>query len=281
MRFGVNAWYWVQPFTTADIPIIERVKQLGFDQIEISIESVDQDINYKEVAAALKDNGLAVSVCAFFDARCDFCSGDAAKEKAGIEYMKHCVDAITMMGGNRIGGPFYSSIHRFWHSAGEDRKRDLESVARNLRQVAPYAADRGVVFGIEVINRYETSFINTAAQGLELVQAVDHPAVGVMLDTFHMGIEEKDLGQAIELAGKHLVHLHSNENDRGVPGSGHTDWKGVAAALKKINYQDGLVIESFNHNLQHFAGIAKLWRPIVLDDVALTDGVAFLRSLFD
>jgi D-psicose/D-tagatose/L-ribulose 3-epimerase len=278
MRFGMNAWFWVQPFTTDDLWVVKRVQELGFNHIEISIESVDQPLDYKALGAAIKDNGLSVSVCAFFDQSCDFACDDTTREKAAETYMRHCVDAIGSMGGDTIGGPFYSSLHRFWHPA--DRQAELAKVAKHLKVMGAYAADHGVTFGVEVINRYETSFINTSAQGLELVQMVDHPAVGVMLDTFHMGIEEKDLGKAIELAGDKLVHLHSNEHDRGVPGSGHTDWTGVAAALKKIGYDRALVVESFNDKLAHFSGVAKLWRPIIAEDTDLGNGASFLRQLF-
>jgi D-psicose/D-tagatose/L-ribulose 3-epimerase len=153
--------------------------------------------------------------------------------------------------------------------------------AKHLKEVGKYAEDRGIVFAIEPINRYETSFINTAEQGVELVEMVDSPAVKLMLDSFHMSMEEKDLGKAIELAGEHLVHVHSNEHDRGVPGSGHVDWQGVAAALKKINYDGALVIESFSYDLKDFAGLTKIWRPIVPRDQDFPEGVKFLKSLFD
>lgn len=278
MRFGVNAWFWVQPFVTADLWVCERVAELGFNHIEISIETVDQNLDYKALGQAIKDNGLTVGVCAFFDSSCDFCLGDETKAQNGMKYMRHVADSLSAMGGTVASGPFYSSIHRFWHA--KDRKGELGRAATYLRQMGDYAADRGIIFGIECINRYETSLINTAEQGMELVELVDHPNVGVHLDSFHMGIEEKDFGKAIERAGKKMVHFHSNEHDRGVPGSGHTDWTSIAAAIKEIGYDRAMVIESFNHKLEQFAGIAKLWRPIVAEDCDLANGASFLKGLF-
>jgi D-psicose/D-tagatose/L-ribulose 3-epimerase len=278
MRIGVNAWFWAQPFTTKDQWVCKRVAELGFNHIEISIESTAQDLDYIALSQTIKDNGLTVSACAFFDESCDFCLEEAAKAQNAMKYMRYVADALQTLGGTVASGPFFSSIQRFWHP--KDRKADLARAANYLKQMGDYAADRGIIFGIECINRYETSLINTAEQGMELVEMVDHPNVGLHLDSFHMGIEEKDLGKAIERAGKKLVHFHANENDRGVPGSGHTDWKGIAAAVKTTGYDRGMVIESFNHNLEQFAGIAKLWRPIVPKDSDLAGGASFLKNLF-
>jgi D-psicose/D-tagatose/L-ribulose 3-epimerase len=278
MKYGINGWYWVQPFKTEDIGVVKRIAALGFNWIEVSIETVDQPLDYETLGAAIKDNGLGVSICAYFSGICDLTVSDAAQNKAAFDYMTHCVDAAAAMGCKVIGGPFYSTLGRFWHPP--DRKRALEIVAKHLKPMGKYAEGKGVVFAIEPINRYETSFINTAEQGLELVDMVDSPGVQLMLDSFHMGMEEKDLGEAIELAGEHLVHIHSNEHDRGVPGSGHTDWQGMATALKKINYDGALVVESFSYDLKDFAGLTKIWRPIVANEQDFVEGVNFLKKTF-
>ena len=278
MRFGINAWFWVQPFKTEDIGLLRKIADMGCDWVEISIETVDQPLDYRKLGAALQDNGLGASICAYFSGICDLTVQDATQNKAALDYMRHCVDAAVAMGSTRIGRPFYSTLGRFWHP--DDRRAELEKVAGHLRDIGRYAADRGVVFAIEPINRYETSFINTAEQGLELVEMVDSPAVQLMLDSFHMSIEEKFLDKAVESAGKHLVHIHANEHDRGVPGSGHVDWQGMAAALKKINYDGALVIESFSYDLKDFAGLTKIWRPVVERDTDLAEGIKFLRQTF-
>ena len=279
MLFGINTFLWASPFTTAHIPLIKKAKDMGFDLIELPIEGME-DIDYVKAGAAIKDAGLKVSVCAIMGATRDPAHDDPAIQRGGIDYLKHCIDATVTMGGNCIGGPIYAAVGRTWQSTPEQRKRELERCAKNLKVVAKYAEDKGVVLGMEPLNRFESSFINIVDQALELIDMVDSPSIQMMLDTFHMNVEEKHFGPAIEKAGKHLVHVHANENDRGIPGSGHVPWNEVAAALKKINFDGAMVIESFSTTVKEIARAAAIWRPPSPDpDMLARDGQAFLRKL--
>ena len=152
-------------------------------------------------------------------------------------------------------------------------------LVKNLSELATYAADKGAVMGVEPLNRFETSFINLAEQAVELVEMVDSPAVKIMLDTFHMNVEEKKLGEAIGIAAPHLVHFHANENDRGIPGTGHVPWDEVATALKKINYDGALVMESFTTLVKEIARAAAIWRRIepTWEEIA-AKGLRFLKK---
>jgi D-psicose/D-tagatose/L-ribulose 3-epimerase len=133
---------------------------------------------------------------------------------------------------------------------------------------------------VEALNRFETSFINLAEQAVELVRMIDSPAIRIMIDTFHANIEEKSIGKAIEYAGPYIMHIHANENDRGIPGSGHVPWNEVAAALKKVHYDGAMVIESFTTEVKEIARAAAIWRPPAPNqDMLATDGMAFLRKL--
>jgi D-psicose/D-tagatose/L-ribulose 3-epimerase len=137
-----------------------------------------------------------------------------------------------------------------------------------------------VVLGIETLNRFETSFLNTTAQALELIDRIDHPAVGVALDLFHLGIEEKHVGDALRAAGPRLVHLQVAENDRGTPGTGSLPWADVATALHEIGYRGRVVIETFSDRVEAIARAAAIWRPLAPDSDSLArEGLAFLRSL--
>ena len=186
----------------------------------------------------------------------------------------------SQMGGKKIGGPLYAAVGRTWQATPDQRRRELERCARNLKEVAKYAEGKGVVLAIEPLNRFETSFINLIEQAVELVEMVDSPAIQIMLDTFHMNIEEKSFGKAIELAGPYLMHVHANENDRGIPGSGHVAWAELAAALKKINYNGAMVIESFSTEVKEIARAAAIWRPLASSSGGLAvDGLAFLKKL--
>lgn len=280
MKFGVNTWVWVSPLTTADIETLApKIKAMGFDQFEVPLEGLE-DIDYDKAAAILKDNGLAVSVCAAMGPDRDLIHEDKSIRDNGVAYIKHMVDAAAILGAQNIVGPLYSSVGRVWQMTAEERARDTDLLVEQLKGLAAYAADYGVTLGVEPLNRFETSFINLASQVIEVVDRVDNPACGVMLDTFHMNIEEKSLGDAIRAAGPRLVHVHSCENDRGAPGSGNVDWQGVAAALKDINYDGPVVIESFTSKVKSIARAAAIWRPLAAsqDDLA-KDGLTFLKGL--
>ena len=279
MRIGAHAWLWVAPFTTEKIPLLSKIAEMGFDWVELGIESPNQ-MDYREVRAALEDAGLGISISAITSADRDLTIDDASVNRNGIEYLKHCVDAIRTLGGRVIAGPIYASVGRLWQADADQRRRDMDRCVKNIREVAAYANDKGAVFGVESLNRFETSFINTIDQAIELVERVDSPAVQMMADTFHMNIEEKDVAASLEKIGKRLVHVHANENDRGAPGSGHVDWEGVGRALKKIDYDGALVIESFSASIKEIARAAAVWRPLAptQDDLA-RDGLAFLKKL--
>ncbi len=280
MKFGVNTWVWVSPLTTADIETLApKIKAMGFDQFEVPLEGLE-DIDYAKAAAILADNGLAVSVCAAMGPDRDLIHEDAAIRDNGVAYIKHLVDAAQTLGAQNVVGPLYAAVGRVWQMTNDERARDTDLLVTQLKGLAAYAADHGVTLGVEPLNRFETSFINLASQVIEVVDRVDNRACGVMLDTFHMNIEEKSLGDAIRAAGPRLVHLHSCENDRGAPGSGNVDWQGVAAALKAINYDGPVVIESFTSKVKSIARAAAIWRPLAAsqDDLA-KDGLTFLQGL--
>ena len=277
--YGINTFTWTSPFKTKDLPLIDKARAMGFDLVEIPIEGLD-DLDYDQAGEAFRRAGIAAGVCAVMGPGRDPTHEDEAKQRGGIEYLKHCVDAAVKMGAKIVGGPLYAAVGRTWQSSGEQRQRELERCARNLKEVARYAEERGVTLAMEPLNRFETSFINLAEQAVELVEMVDSPAIRIMLDTFHMNIEEKSLGQAIETAAPYLVHIHANENDRGTPGTGHVPWQEVATALKKINYSGALVIESFTTTVKEIARAAAIWRPPAPDqDTLAREGRAFLQQL--
>jgi D-psicose/D-tagatose/L-ribulose 3-epimerase len=159
------------------------------------------------------------------------------------------------------------------------RKREWALVVKNLKVLARHAEAKGVTLCIEPLNRFETDFLNTCEQGLKLIAAVGSPAVKLHLDSFHMNIEEKDLGAALRKAGRHLGHFHACGSDRGTPGGDHTDWAGIASALKAIGYQGDAVIESFTPDVKVIARAAAIWRNIEPSrDAIAVKGLAFLRK---
>ncbi|MBN2304289.1 MAG: sugar phosphate isomerase/epimerase [Anaerolineae bacterium] len=280
MKFGVNTWVWVSPLTTEGIAeLAPKVKAMGFDWFEVPLEGTE-DIDYARAAAILRDHGLGVSVCAAMSADRDLIHPDKAIRDNGMAYLKHCIDAVKTLGGTTLGGPLYSAVGRVWQMTDDERARDTDLLVAQLSELAHYAGDRGAVLGVEPLNRFETSFINLASQAIEVVDRVNHPALGVMLDTFHMNVEERSLGDAIRAAGKRLVHVHTCENDRGAPGSGHVPWNDVAAAIKEIGYDGTIVIESFTAQVKSIARAAAIWRPLAASQDALaSEGLKFLKTL--
>lgn len=281
MHFGVNTWVWVSPLNTEELKLLApRVKQMGFDWIEIPIEGVG-DLDYKAGAQILKDNGLLGSTCAAMGPDRDLIHGDSAIRENGMNYIRQCIDATQTLGVTNLVGPIYSAVGRVWQQNAEDRAKDVDLLVKNLSTLSAYAGDRGVVLGIEPLNRFETSFLNLADQAIEVIDRVNHPSCKIMLDSFHMNIEEKSLGAAIRKTGaSRLAHFHACENDRGAPGSGNVTWGEVAQALRDIGYNGPVVIESFTNKVKSIARAAAIWRPFERSQDALAEnGVEFLKKL--
>ncbi|MEM8862929.1 MAG: sugar phosphate isomerase/epimerase family protein [Chloroflexota bacterium] len=280
MQFGVNTWVWISPTTTESFEeYVPKVKGMGFDLIEFAIEDTTV-IDYAKAAAVLKDHDMAVSVCVAMGPDRDLIIDDEAIQQNGMAYLKHCIDACAIVGAKNLVGPIYSAVGRVWEQTPDSRKRDSDLLVKQLSELANYAGDKGVKLGVEPLNRFETSFLNTAAQTIEIIDRVDHPACKIMLDSFHMNIEEKSLGDAIRATGDRLVHFHSCENDRGAPGSGNVGWNEVAQALKEINFEGPVVIESFTNKVKSIARAAAIWRPFESSQDALAEnGLAYLKRL--
>jgi D-psicose/D-tagatose/L-ribulose 3-epimerase len=281
MQLGVNAWVWLAPLTSEGLAeVAAKVADMGFDLVETAIE-VPGGYDYARTGEVIKDHGLGVSLVTVLARNQDLLHSDEKVREAGRAYMRYCIEAANALGATNLGGPFYSALGRTWKSTADERERDVELLAGQLRELAGYAADRGIVLCIEPLNRFETSFINTAEQLLGLLDRVDHPACKALLDTFHMNIEEKSLGDAIRAVGPRLGHVHACENDRGAPGSGHVPWADVADALRDINYDGPVVIESFSDQIEAIAKAASIWRPVApTQDALAQDGLAFMRKTF-
>ena len=279
MQLGVSTWVWTSPATTAELEtLIPHIAEMGFDVVELPIEEIGQ-FDVPRVGELARAHGLEISVCAVIGPGRDLLLPGEAER--GVSYLQSCIDVARELGSPTVAGPFYSAVGRCWRSTPDERARDVDQIARVLRSLGEYAAERGVRLGVETLNRFETSFLNTTEQALDLVRRVDHPAVGVALDLFHLGIEEKHVGDALRAAGSRLVHLQVAENDRGTPGTGSLPWRDVAAALHEIDYAGRVVIETFSDRVEAIARAAAIWRPLAPDsDTLAREGLAFLRELF-
>jgi len=161
----------------------------------------------------------------------------------------------------------------------ELRKVEWDRAVKNLRIVCDMAAERGLQIALEPLNRFESDLINTADDVLRLVNDINHPAAQIMLDGFHMNIEERDIEKAIITAGDKLIHVQVSENYRGTPGTGQTNWNAYKKGLEAINYRGTVTIESFTPDNKELAGAVCFWHPMAenQDDFAI-DGLRFLKK---
>lgn len=280
MKFGANSFIWVSPLTTQSLDLLDKVHRMGFDIFELAIED-QRLIDLPSMRDRLKRLGLGCSVCGAFGPQRDLSHQSPLVRANALKYICGLVDAAQILGAPVVAGPMYSATGKARLLPPAERRAERQRAAAGLRQAASYANERGVKLAIEPLNRFETDMINTAAQGLELIEEVGAPNLGLHLDTFHMHLEEKDSAAAIRLAGPRLFHFHACENDRGVPGSGQVHWPEVAAALKAIDYQGAVVIESFTPQLEEIARAVCLWRPLAPDqDTLAREGLYFLQGLF-
>jgi D-psicose/D-tagatose/L-ribulose 3-epimerase len=256
-----------------------KVAKMGFDWIEIPLESLG-DLEYAEAAGQLRDLGLGVSACAAMGPDRDLVHPDEGIRRNGAAYIRGAIEATRQLGGANLVGPIYSAVGRTWQASPEERAKDTDLLVEQLRVLSRHAEDHGVVLCIEPLNRFETSFINLASQAIEVVDRVGSPACQVMLDTFHMNIEETSIGDAIRAAGPRLRHVHACGNDRGAPGSDHIPWGDVAQALSDISYDGPVVIESFTAKVKSIARAAAIWRSLApTQDAIAEDGLRFLKGL--
>ncbi|SEK19074.1 sugar phosphate isomerase/epimerase family protein [Parapedobacter koreensis] len=280
LKIGVNTFLLTSPFTNERIDIIRQFKAWGCDAVEIALEDASH-IDAHLIKQALDDNDIVCSsICAAMGPGRDL-RGTKAEQQNSIDYITQVLEAMAILDCPVMVGPLYSTVGRAEQTGEDAYKAQWDTVAAHLKTLASRADSLGRKLAIEPLNRYETDFINTCDQALELIQAIDHPAVGLLLDTYHMNIEEKDSAVAIRKAGKHLLHVHACGCDRGAPGGDHINWEGIRDALQAIDYSGSLVIESFTPEVKVVAKAASIWRSFEpsLEAIALK-GIPFLRSHF-
>ncbi|HEY0792562.1 MAG TPA: sugar phosphate isomerase/epimerase [Chthoniobacterales bacterium] len=280
MKIGASTFIWVSPFSSATLDLAEKARSMGFDILEICVED-PKTIDPKAILPSLEAAGVEATICGAFGPDRDASSDDPAVRKQGVEYIKTCTDFAQALRAPVFAGPMYSAVGKTRLLSKDEKAKQWTLATESLQIAADYAGERNVKLAIEPLNRFETDLINTVEQGLELVDRIGRPNVGLLLDTFHMNVEEKDMGAAIRKAGPRIFHFHTCENDRGTPGTGLVQWTVVRDALKDAGYKGPVVIEAFNSDIKEIARAVALWRPLAASPDALAqEGVQFLRQLF-
>lgn len=277
MKVGFNMLLWTGHVTDEDLPMLKAIKKVGFDGVEIPVFG-GEVADFKKVGKAIKDNGLGcTSVTVIPDEEHNPISSDSKHRAASVDYLKWAIECSAALGSEVLCGPFYQPLGVFTGvgPTEEEKKR----AADVHKRVAEDAAAANVALGIEFLNRFECYFLNTMADAADYVKRVNHPNVGVLYDTFHANIEEKDPVGAITKHISAINHVHISENDRGTPGKGHIDWAGTFKALRSGGYDGWLVIEAFGRALPDLAAATRVWRDFFPSrESVYTEGIKFVRN---
>lgn len=277
---GVNTWVWTSPLTDAGLAeLAPRIAGWGFDLVELPVENVG-DWDPGRAAALLDDLGLARTVTLVMGEGRELVAADPTTVATTRDYLRRVVDVAAAVGSPVIAGPAYSSVGRTWRMTGAERRSRYAELRDGLGPVVAHALACGVVVGVEPLNRYETSLLNTVDQALEALAGLPAEGCGLALDIYHMNIEETDLPAAVRRAAGRVAHVQVCANDRGAPGADHLDWPGLRDALDDAGYGGPLVIESFTAENATIATAASIWRPLAASqDAIAVDGLKFLREV--
>ncbi len=277
MKYGVNTMVWTTRVGEREKSLLGRIREWGFDGVELFL-SPEEPASLPAVKRTLDGLGLERTTCSVLPRAANLIGADPEERARGIEFLKRCVERTAELGATIICGPLYAGLGVM---TGRRRTKEEWSWAVDgLAAAAEYAAKLGVTLCIEPLNRFETYFLNTLEDAARLVEAAGVSNLRIHFDTFHANIEERQPADSLRAVAKHLGHVHISENDRGIPGTGHVDWRGVLLALKEIGYSGWMTIESFAHPEPELAAAAAIWRDLAPSgDELARQGLRFITSL--
>jgi D-psicose/D-tagatose/L-ribulose 3-epimerase len=261
MKLGVHAALWMRTWSDDVAPLVQEAGALGYEAVELSLLGGEPDAR-RRVRDVAREAGVELTCTTGLGPATDVGGDEPEVRAAGRAALAEAVRATAQFGAGRLSGVLYGA----WGRADPGRREDRWAWAvEALAETAPLAHDEGIVLGIEAINRYETDLVNTADQALAMVDAVGAPNVGVLLDAYHMNIEEKDPAAAIRRCGSRLVHLHVAGRDRGVPDRDDLERHGLREALHEIGYDGCVTCEMFVQAGQPVSPDLTVWRAIEPD----------------
>jgi len=272
-RFGMHFSLWAPAWTReAAEAAIPEAAHYGIELVEIPLMA-PETIDVAHACSLLREHGVAASA-----SLCLPPTAMAHRDPLAAErFLTRALEVAHALGCTFLGGVTYSALG--YKSGSPPTEAEYDNIAEALRPVARRAADFGMTVGLEACNRYETHLLNTAEQGLRLFDRIGEPNLVLHLDTYHMNIEEKGIGHAIEIAGWAASYIHLSESDRGVPGTGTVEWDELFGAVAKAGFDRDLVIESFVTLPPEIASALCVWRPVARDRYeVLGAGVTFLKE---
>jgi len=276
VRYGMNLLLWVDVLTDEALPLLDQIKEIGFDAVELPIFEIDVE-KYAKWGKYLDNAGLARTGVTVRGVDDNPMSSDPGVCRKGVEANKAALDCCQAAGIETLVGPFHSALGYF--SGAGPTTDGWGRAVDSMRQVAEHAETCNVTLALEYLNRFECYLLNTAADGARFCREVNHPRCKMMYDTFHSHIEEKNTPAAIRTLKDCLVHVHISENDRSTPGSGNVRWDETFDTLKEIGYDNLMVIEAFGLALERLIPATKIWRRMYQSERQLAaDGLEFMKS---
>lgn len=277
MKFGMNLLLWSGDMHDDMLPVLESLKNMGFDGVELPLFNIDDVDAWGEWGKKLDDLGLERTAVTVRGEEDNPISPDAAVRAKGVENNKRTLDCCQAVGAQTLVGPYHSALGLFSGQGPTDDewKWGVES----MQQVADHAEKVGVMLGVEYLNRFETYFLTCAANTVRFIKDVARPNCRMMYDTFHANIEEKSPAAAIRECAPHTVHVHISENDRSTPGTGGINWDANFDTLKEVGYDGWMMIEAFGLALPELVAATKIWRRMYESEEQLAkDGLAFMKA---
>jgi len=281
IKFGVHSLLWAERFDIDPEPLINKAKKLGFDGLEIYISPPQlESFDKIRVKKALESAEMECIGSTALTLETDLTSSDEATRRRGIDYLKNAAKLFSELGAELLTGVTYTAWGKI---VGRGRtEEEWNHSVESLKEACRLIRDHDVILGLEPVNRFETYFLNTAADAVKMVKEIHEPNVGVHLDTFHMNIEEKNYYDPIVETGGLLCHMHCCENDRSTAGTGSVNWDEVFRALAEIGYDKWITLESFTPEIKAVAASTAIWRQLAPSADALAfEGMKFLKYMQD
>ena len=277
MKIGMCMFLWTTSVGRKHEKLLRDIRQTGFDGVEIPIFEGKPD-DYRRLGELLDRIGLErTAVSAMGDPAMNLISPDQATRRRGIDYMKWAIDCAEALGANTLSGPLHSTLGQF--SGNGPTAAELKRSVSSQRAIGDHAGKHGVTIGLEALNRFECYLVNTMDDLAAHIDAIGHPNIRAMYDTFHSNIEEADPIGAFTRNRDRIVHVHISENDRGVPGRGNIPWAETFRALRENGYDGWLTIEAFGRALKDLAAATKVWRDFSeTPEAVYRDGYRHIRD---
>jgi D-psicose/D-tagatose/L-ribulose 3-epimerase len=288
MKYGMNLLLWTGAMNDDMIPVVESLKEMGYDGVELPLFASDEtgsvdagevyDLDlHKKWGERLDSIGLERTIVTIREEKDNPISSDPAVRALGVANTKEALDNAAAVGAQSLVGPYHSALGIF--SGAGPTADEWKWGVDSMRQVAEHAGSVGVMLGVECLNRFETYLLNTHSDAARFVREVDHPNCRMMYDTFHSNIEEKNIAEAIRSCQDVLTHVHISENDRSTPGTGNVNWQENFDTLMEVGYDGWMVVEAFGLALPEIAAATKIWRRMYDSEEQLArDALAFMKQ---